>query len=229
MSFFQKKQNISLEDFCRDFYETQILNPVVSGIDMDNVFSDVVKKNIVEVYPEFSKIDSRKLNEKIKVLRFELFALAWSHKFISGKIIIAQSDFTKSYLHEKDKDYIWNGMEPYNNMIDSVTLHWLTNLGKTNLVFNHNMRESLTKENIKIAKELGIEIDDRIIRINQRLWSENAWRQNLMLNPLLFTFCKQIEIDANDLGQEAQFRLATTIKGLYDGAKQSLDKVKIKT
>ncbi|OGZ27489.1 MAG: hypothetical protein A2365_03390 [Candidatus Nealsonbacteria bacterium RIFOXYB1_FULL_40_15] len=229
MSFFSRKQEMKLEDFCRDFYDTQILSPVIGKIDADNVFSDVVKKNIVEVYPEFAKIDSQKLNEEIKVIRFELFALAWTHKFISGENVVAQSDFTKSYLHEKGRNDIWVGMESYNNMIDSVTLHWLTNLGKMNLSFNYNMREDLTKKNIEAAKELGIENDDRVARVNHRLWSENAWKQKLMLGPLVFTFCERIGVNAHDLNQEAQFRLAATIKGLYDGAEQSWDKVKIKS
>ena len=50
-----------------------------------------------------------------------------------------------------------------------------------------------------------------------------------MLGPLVFTFCERIGVNAHDLNQEAQFRLAATIKGLYDGAEQSWDKVKIKS
>ncbi len=230
MSFFSRKQETTLQDFCRDFYDTQILNPVIGGeIDVGYVFSDVVKKNIVGVYPEFAKIDSQKLNEEIKVIRFELFALAWTHKFISGKIVVAQSDFTKSYLNKKSRGNIWVGMESYNNMIDSMTLHWLTTLRKMNLSFNYNMREDLTKKNIEAAKELGIENDDRVARVNHRLWSENAWKQKLMLGPLVVTFCERLGINAHDLNQEAQFRLAATIKGLYDDAEQSWDKVKIKS
>ncbi len=110
MSFFSRKEEITLENFCRDFYDSQILNPVIGKIDAGNVFSDVVKKNVVEVYPEFAKVDSQKLNEEIKVIRFELFALAWTHKFVSGKIVVAQSDFTKSYLHEKKIETIF-GLE----------------------------------------------------------------------------------------------------------------------
>jgi hypothetical protein len=164
MSFFSRKQEMKLEDFCRDFYDTQILNPIIGGkIDAGNVFSDIVKKNLVEVYPEFAKIDSQKLNEEIKVIRFELFALAWTHKFVSGKIVVAQSDFTKSYLKEKDRNDIWTGMEPYNNMIDSVTLHWLTNLGKMNLSFNYNMREDLTKKILKPPKNWALKTTTELL------------------------------------------------------------------
>jgi hypothetical protein len=228
MSFFSKKQEVSLEDFCRDFYENQILNPVVGKVDASNVYSDVVKKSIAEAYPEFANIDSQKLREELIILRFELFALAWTHKFVSGKLVVAQSAFTKRYLHEKGRNDIWNGMEHYNKIIDGATLHWLSNLGKMNLSFNYHMREDLTAKNIEDAKELGINIDESIERANNRLWSENAWKQKLLLGPLVVTFCNQLGLNPNELNEEAGFRLAAVIKGLYDGAQQSWDKVKIK-
>lgn len=226
MSFFKKK--VSVEDFCRDFYDNQILNPKIGNMEVGSAFSDVVIKEVVEVDPTFNKIDKQKLVNELVVIRFELFALAWTHKFISGENVVAQSAFTKKYLHEKGKDDIWSGMEPYNNMIDSVTLHWLTSQGKMNLSFNYNMREDLTAKNIEVAKKLGIENDDSIARVNHRLWSENAWKQKLMLGPLVFTFCERLGIDANSLAEEAQFRLAVVIRGLYEGAQYSWKDVKIK-
>jgi hypothetical protein len=228
MSFFSKKQEVGLEDFCRDFYDTKILNPVVGGINVGTVFSAVVIKEVSEADPAFANVDKQKLAEELIIIRFELFALAWTHKFISGKNVVAQSAFTKRYLHEKGRDDIWSGMEPYNKIIDGATLHWLTNLGKMNLSFNYHMREDLTAKNIEEAKELGINIDESIERVNNRLLSENAWKQKLLLGPLVFTFCNQINLNANELNEEAQFRLAAVIKGLYEGAQQSWDKVKIK-
>jgi len=226
MSFFKKK--VSVEDFCRDFYDNQILNPKIGDMEVGSAFSDVVIKEVVEVDPTFNKVDKQKLANELIIIRFELFALAWTHKFISGENVVAQSAFTKKYLHEKGKNDIWSGMEPYNNMIDSVTLHWLTSQGKMNLSFNYNMREDLTAKNIEVAKKLGIENDDSIARVNHRLWSENAWKQKLMLGPLVFTFCEQLGIDANSLAEEAQFRLAVVIRGLYEGAQYSWKDVKIK-
>jgi hypothetical protein len=226
MSFFKKK--VSTEDFCLDFYDNQILNPKIGKADVSSAFSDVVIKEVVEVDPTFDKIDKQKLTNELMIIRFELFALAWTHKFISGENVVTQSAFTKKYLHEKGRDDIWSGMEPYNNMIDSVTLHWLTSQGKMNLSFNYNMREDLTAKNIEVAKKMGIENDDSISRANHRLWSENAWKQKLILGTLVFTFCEQIGIDANNLAEEAQFRLAVVIRGLYEGAQYSWKDVKIK-
>lgn len=226
MSFFKKK--VSIEDFCRDFYDNQILNPKIGDMEVGSAFSDVVIKEVVEVDPTFNKVDKQKLANELIIIRFELFALAWAHKFISGENVVVQSAFTKKYLNEKGMDDIWSGMEPYNNMIDSVTLNWLTSQGKMNLSFNYNMREDLTAKNIEVAKKLGIENDDTIARVNHRLWSENAWKQKLMLGPLVFTFCEQLGIDANSLAEEAQFRLAVVIRGLYEGAQYSWKDVKIK-
>lgn len=225
MSFFKKK--VSLENFCCDFYDNQILNPKMGNMEVGSVFSDVVIKEVAEVDPTFNKVDKQKLANELIVIRFELFALAWTHKFISGENVVIQSAFTKKYLHEKDMNDVWSGMEPYNNMIDGVTLHCLTSQGNINLSFNYNTREDLTAENIEAAKKLGIENDDTVARVNHRLWSENAWKQKLMLGPLVFTFCEQLGIDANNLADEAQFRLAVVIKGLYEGAQYSWKDVKI--
>lgn len=79
MSIFSKKQEVSLEKFCTDFYERNILNPEIEGIDAGAIFVDTIKRNIVEVDRNFVKINSKKLAEEIVLLRFELFALAWQH------------------------------------------------------------------------------------------------------------------------------------------------------
>jgi len=227
MSFFSRKQKISLENFCRDIYDNQFLNPKIGEKEVSDVFPEFFKGEIVKVLPEFENISLQKIKEEIMFLRFELFALAWTHKFVSGKIVVAQSAFTKQYLNEKGKNDIWNGMEPYNKMINSATLHWLTSLGNMNLSFNYNMRKDLTAKNIEDAKELGIDIDESIERVNKRLWSEPAWKQKIIIEPLVGTFCDRLGLNPNELNKKAGFRLAVMFIGFYDGAQQSWDKVKI--
>jgi hypothetical protein len=84
------------------------------------------------------------------------------------------------------------------------------------------MREDLSKKNIESAEKLGITDDDVVARVNHRLWSENAWKQKLMLEPLAHVFCESLGIELQSLNDEAQFGIAATIKGLYDGARQFL-------
>ena len=44
MSFFKKK--VSVEDFCRDFYDNQILNPKIGDMEVGSAFSDVCQDPI---------------------------------------------------------------------------------------------------------------------------------------------------------------------------------------
>jgi hypothetical protein len=216
MSFFSRKQEVGLEDFCRDFYE--------KFIDASETF----RNSVIEAEDDFSTIDYKKFDTEIVFLRFELFALPWTHKFISGKIVVAQSAFTKSYLQEKGRNDIWNGMKHYNESIGDATLNWLSNLGKINVVFNYNMRKDLTAKNIKDAKELGINIDDSIERVNERVWSEMAWKQRIILEYLVLIFYDRLGLNPNELNKGAGFRLAGLFRGMYEGAQQSLNKIKIK-
>ena len=229
MGFFTTKKEIKLEDFCRDFYETQLLNSKIGeeSVNPNIMYAEVLKKSISGIDGTFASVDVQKLADEITVLRFELFALAWTHKFISGKTVIAQSAFTKRYLKEKGKEDIWEAMVVYNNAIDGGTLHWLSNLGKTNLVFNHNMRKDLALKNAEEAYKNGTDREDSLDRENNRLWSENAWKQKIILGGLLLTFCNQISINGETLNREAQVSLMTAIAGFYMGAQQSWDNVKI--
>ena len=121
-------------------------------------------------------------------------------------------------------------MENYSKAIDGATLHWLSNLGKSNLIFNHHTREDLTEQNIEDAKEMGVDLDGRV---NYRLWSENAWRQKFVPTALQLVFYKNLYkssgFESNELNDEALARVASAIKCLYDVALQSINKVKIKS
>lgn len=90
MSFFSRKQEVGLEDFCRDFYE--------KFIDASETF----RNSVIEAEDDFSTIDYKKFDAEIVFLRFELFALAWTHKFISGKIVVAQMPSQKVIYKKKE-------------------------------------------------------------------------------------------------------------------------------
>ena len=116
MSIFSKKQEVNLEDFCRDSYKKNILNPVIEGIDAGSAYFDTVRKSVVEADQNFANINSQKFATKMIPLRFELFALAWLHQF-GDKSAVAQSVFTKLFLQENKRNDIWDASEPYNQAI----------------------------------------------------------------------------------------------------------------
>ena len=225
MSFFSRKQKIKLEDFCRNFYDTQIFNPTVNGVNYSSVLPDYMTEKID---PIFAHVDKQKLTDELITLRIELFALAWTHKYAGGgMIVINQSIFTKDYLYKKGKDDIWNNMEDYCTIIDRATLELIRTLGKASKIFNYNQRKGFIANNIEIAEKNGISIDECVNRVNNRMLSEAAWMKKMMLGPLAYLFCERIGLYLNDIDPERGFHLMVFIKGFYDGAKQSWDKVKI--
>lgn len=226
MSFFSKKQEVNLEDFCRDFYEKNILNPVIEGVDVGGAYFDAVIKTIVEADQNFSNINSQKLATEIIPLRFELFALAWLHKF-GDKSAIVQSIFTKHYLQEKNREDIWDASETYNQAIARSTT-----LGKTpEKAFDRVYLAKVNTTRINLFKQYHKEGHDPkcVARVLNRLFSDDVWKKNITAGLLMFALCDRLGFEKDfEPSKEAQFRLTAVIRGLYDGAWQSLSKIKIK-
>jgi len=228
MGLFSKKQEVNLEDFCRDFYDTQIFNQTVNGADFNGVLPKFVEEKILSTDSAFANIDSEKLKEELIILRLELFALAWVHEFgyeNACKSAIAQSIFTKKYLHESGRDDTWNGMEHYNKAIAHATL-----------VDNYSIlkkRADLMDEAIEYVESNGIELNDSIGRPVNRMFSEKAWKKRTTAYFLILAFCQRLGLgygkEYRGPNKEAQFQLQILIKNLlYEGAKQSWDNVQIK-
>lgn len=226
MSIFSKKQEVDLEDFCRDFYEKYILNPVIEGIDLGAKYSYIVRKSIIEADQNFVDIDPKKFTAEMALLRFELFALAWLHRF-RDKSAVAQSVFTKRYLHEKKRDDIWDASEPYNQAIArSSTLGKTpeTASGRAHLGFINKMRVDLFEHYYKEGHDLKC-----VARVLNRLFTDVVWKKGITAGLLMFTLCDRLGLGSNfEPSKEAQFRLTAVIRGFYDGARQSLEKIKIK-
>jgi len=226
MSIFSKKQEVNLEDFCRDFYEKNILNPVIAGIDAGAICFDIDRKLLVETDSTFAKINSQEFASEMIPLRFELFALAWLHQF-SDKSAVIQSVFTKKYLHEKNHDDIWEAMEPYNQAIaQSSTLTARANktpADKEYLAYVNFKRFSLFKQYYNEGYD-----PECVSRALNRLFTDVTWGKDFTPRFLAFTLCGRFGYEPNEPNEEARFRLTAIIHGLYNGARESLEKIKIK-
>jgi len=227
MGLFNKKQESSLEAFCRAFYERNIMNPVIEGIDSGAVFVEVGKKYLVEVDPKLSSIDDKKLAAEVIPLRFELFALAWIHQF-GDRLAVAQSVFTKNYLHEKGRDAIWDNMEFYNQAITrSSTLGRKTTNG-----FD---RAYLMKVNQTRMDQFDFYIGEgydptAVARALNRLFTKDAWKKDITAELLMFVVYDHLGFGPNNdvwANEEAQFRLKGVIHGLYNGAAEAMEDIKI--
>ena len=226
MSSFSKGQEVGLEDFCRHFYEKKILNPIIGGVDVGETYFGAVRKTVVEADQKFTDISSQKLATEIIPLRFELFALAWLHQF-GDKSAVAQSVFTKHYLEEKKRDDIWDASESYNQAVArSSTLGKTaeTPSGRAHLGFITKMRADLFSHFYEQGHDPKC-----VARVLNRLFSDKAWKKGITAGLLIFALCDRLGFEPNfEPNKEAQFRLTAIIHGLYDGTRQSLERIKIK-
>lgn len=226
MSIFSKKQEVNLEDFCRDFYEKNILNPVIEEINVGAAYFDTVRKSVVEADQNFANIDSQKFATEMMPLRFELFALAWLHKF-GDKSAVAQSVFTKHFLQENKRNDIWDASESYNQAIARSST-----IGKTpEKPFDRVYLARVMKTRADLFDQYHKEGYDPkcVTRALNRLFSDEAWKKGITAGLLMFALCDHLGFEQNfEPNKEAQFRLTAIIRGLYDGARQSLEKIKIK-
>lgn len=225
MIFSKKKQEVDLDTFCSDFYEKYILNPVIEGVDASVVLVDNVKRTIAEADTNFANIKSQKLATEIVILRFELFALAWLHQF-GDKSAVAQSVFTKRYLHKKKRNDIWKDSESYNQTIARSS----TFGKKPENALDRVYLARINTTRLDLSKQFHNEGYDIkcVVRVMNRLFAEEAWEKGLTAGLLMFALCDRLGFESNfEPTKEAQNRLIAIIRGFYDGARQSLKKIKV--
>jgi hypothetical protein len=229
VGLFTKKQEVTLDAFCRDFYDRNIMNPVLEGIDIVAGFVEVIKKNLVEVDQKLSSIDDKELAAEVILLRFEIFGLAWIHQF-GDRLAVAQSVFTKNYLHENGRDDIWDNMEFYNQAIARSSTLKASNPKNPEYAF-------LTKVN-KTRMDLFTKFHNEghdpvaIARALNRLFTEDAWKSDNTRQLLMFGLYDHLGFGPNCdeskwANEEAQFRLKGVIFGLYKGALEATEEIKI--
>ena len=221
MPRFQRKPKVRLNKFCRDFYNENILHPIVRGTNVSAVYFDRVRASVVEADPSFANVGPESFESEIKILRFEVFGLAWLHE-LGNKLIAAQSEFTKRYLEEEGRLDIWEAIEPYNQAIALSST--LGQQGDT-----PSGRAYLTRTNYERLQmcnhwyEQGFE-PKCAARAANRFFTEEAWEGGLTPGFLMLTLCDKLGCEVNE---EAQFRLMAVIMGLYDGSRAAFREVEI--
>jgi hypothetical protein len=222
MSLFSRKPKIRLDEFCRDFYDRNILHAIIGGRDAGSVFFETMRDSVTEADSSFSSIDWESFKFEMTALRFEVFALAWLNQ-VGEKLAVAQSIFTKSYLEAEDRSDIWEAMEPYNRAIARSSTHGCTPetpTGRGRIAFVDSFRFGLMKSWMK--KNL----DDPACagRVINRMLTDDAWKQGVTRGYLMLTLCHRLGCEVNE---EAQFRLTAFVIGLYNGSREAIADVKI--
>ena len=222
MPFFSKKQKVNLDEFTKEFYDKNFLEPMIAGMDVSDSYNEIVLKNIKEVDKTSNNISPINFKTEILSLRFELFSLAWYHQF-GEKSAIENSIFTKQYLIEKGKEDLWENAQHYNQAIAASATHGCTSetaAGRMRLMLVNKTRMDLFK---KYHNEY---VDTTCVaRVLNRYGTEENWKRlSITLGYIVIALCKNLNCALND---EAQFQLVAVLKGFYDGSKQNFENIKI--
>ncbi len=209
MGLLSRKPKVSIEEFCREFYDSRVFNPTIAGVDAVRVFLESGFKSTVEADQSLKVINFAKFQEEMTALRMELFALAWLEKFGREQFTIPQSVFTKRYLEEKGKTQIWDIMGEYTKALDrSATL---TKTGEE--MEGRMLRGRITFLN---TYRWGIFEDWAKANIDDR---STLTEEEKMLAGHLFLILKRVGVDIKRGDCIAAKVLVTTIVdrlGLYD-------------
>lgn len=130
-------------------------------------------------------------------------------------------------MHEKKRDDIWGDSKSYNQAIARSSI-----LGKTSKkAFDRVYLGRVFKTRADLFDQFYKEGHDPdcVIPPLNRLFSEKAWKKGVTAGLLMFALCDRLGFGSNfEPNKETRFRLTAAIRGLYDGARQSLGNIKIK-
>ena len=234
MGLFKSKPKISIEESCKQFYDSQIFHAIIAGTDFWSDFLDTVSKSVAEADQSFSLVDPSVFQREMTALRMELFGLAWSHKFKREEFTLPQSFFTKRYLEENGRLDIWDIMGGYNQAIarSAVTTAngeqmdaWsVTQINKLRADMFYKWAETnigdrpMTKEDKAHAK--------CVARVASRIRADIRRADCIAVKLLAARLADCLECNIS-LKTEAIFRLETAIFGFYIGAEEYLKSVNL--
>jgi hypothetical protein len=235
MSPFGHKTKATTEGFCQQFYDSQVFNVAIAGRDMSNTYWDTVFRSIVEADESFAGTDKSVFIREMNAIRLELFSLAWSHKFKKEKYTIPQSVFTRQYLKQNGKLELWDIMGEYNRAIaDSVTLTAKgermrdRRVDKVNLA-RLDMWKKWVEVNVKDKENLTEEEDvaaKSFTRVANRIGADVSRNDSILVKRLGARLADRLGCSTN-LSNEALFRLAAVIYGLYQGAMEDIKSISL--
>lgn len=234
--FFENKPKQSIDECCRQFYDSSIFHAVIAGTDVWSTFLDTTINLIAEVDSSFFSVDTTLFRDEMTALRMEIFALAWSQKFKQDKYIFAQSFFTRSYLEENSRLDIWNIMLEYNQIVamsattDANGKQYSGRIGISKIGFVTTLRDNLWKdwEKRNIGNRTPTEKDEDnlrcLARVINRVGADINREDCVVVKLLSSRLSSRLGCGVN-LKSEALFSLASTIFGFYKGSEEYLKSV----
>lgn len=221
MGLFSRKPKADAAQFCRAFYDSSVFVPDIGGIDPHLQYCRTVQEQIAQTDPSFRSVDLDELAFELLALRLEVTGTAWSHK-TKVDAALAQSEFTKAYLSEIDRDELWDQMGEYNQIVAQSADYGVdgsTGAGRMRITMNNQTKTILFDG--WAAKGHDTEA---AARVANRTGTEAAWKSSVTQSLLALELAERLGHGGTD---GAVAGLATVAEGYYRGASESLYEVKI--
>ncbi len=239
MGFFSRKENVSIRDFSRDYFDAQIFFTKESGQYFKSppgsaeFFWRSALDHLKKSDPSYSLVDQDVLEQELTALRLELTALSWGHYLQNDQYSLAQSIFTHAYLLHNGKEQIWEAMGAYNHLVAETAVHQTAQLYGYNRQDRQDRQAKIkvaemmiTEKRIKwVEKQLYANVDVKSAgRVGSRIGTEREWQKSIAL-PIMATYVsKRIGCDVQS---DNLIGLASFIKMLYEFPQSVLSDIKI--
>jgi len=237
MGLLNRKPKLSIEECCRQFYDSNIFHAIIAGTDVWSGLLDTYFESVAEADQSFLSIDPTLFRNEMTALRIEMFSLAWSRKVKHEDFAILQSIFTKCYLEENGRLDIWDIMGEYNGIVAySASANEMgmqmggTRAEKINKLRANFLNSWWREANIVNRDALTQEEKDKlmcVVRVANRIGAD-IWREdkgvNVTLGLLSGMLASRLGYDVNPK-PEALIRLGSVILGFHNGAEEYLESV----
>ena len=221
MGLFSRKPKVDSAQFCRELYERHVFAPEIGGTDPHLLYSQTVLDQVSEADPSFKSVGVSELADELLALRLEAIGAAWSHK-TKENAALDQSEFTKSYLAGSGRSELWEQAGAYNQIVAQSATYGAdtsTGTGRARVTFINQMRAQLFDGWTKAGRD-----PEAAARVANRVGSDVSWKGGVTQGLLGLELARRLE----HAGSEAIWsRLAAVAEGLYRGAAESLNEVKV--
>jgi hypothetical protein len=217
LPFFRSKKDVV--EFTQNFYNTYLFS---SGpIDAVSAYAEVAYRNIREADPSLGSVLPSKLKDEMLGLQLEMIGTAWTHKS-KESAAIGNSEFTQFYLVNRSRSDLWEVMGDYNQVVAASATHGAdpsTTGGRGRIAFINSMRADLFDSWIAKGHD-----GEAVARVVNRLGSQSYWHKGVTPMLLGIRMMTRLEFKGS---QGVAEKLAAIAFGFYQGAKESVDGVKL--
>lgn len=221
MGWFSRKVEKPAAAFCEEFYDQFVFTTGPgSSVDVQRTFAESTRRLIGEVDPLFAAIDLDKLADELLALRMEMIGTAWTHSS-QPDAAFEESLFTQSYLSQKGRDDVWEGMGEYNHAVaDAVTFK----ADRMRIALANKARADLFDKLVDVTEDKE-KVAQAAARVANRVESKSSWKAGV--TPILLSIRLMRRLGIEEDSEPIAQRLAAVAYGNYQGATEALNGIKL--